>query len=246
VTAGAARAADVIRRLEAKGDGANVAGMARFGIRPQTRVLGISMVALRRLARELGRDHALAGELWRSGIHEARLLATIVDEPTSVTEAQAERWVRTLDSWDICDQLCGNLLWRRPFAVAKAVEWSERDAEFVKRAGFALMASLAVHDKAAPDGTFERFLPVIRREATDDRNFVKKAVNWALRQIGKRNQRLREKAIAAAERIAKIDSRSARWIAADALRELRSGAVRSRHARSTTGSRPGREPARGA
>jgi 3-methyladenine DNA glycosylase AlkD len=246
VTAGAERAADVIRRLEPKGDGANVAGVARFGIRPQTRVLGISMGALRRLARELGRDHALAGELWRSGIHEARLLATIVDEPASVTEAQAERWVRTLDSWDICDQLCGNLLWRRPFAVTKAVEWSERDAEFVKRAGFALMASLAVHDEALPDGTFERFLPVIRREATDDRNFVKKAVNWALRQIGKRNQRLREKAIAAAKRIAKIDSRSARWIAADALRELRSVAVRSRHARSTTGSRPGREPARGA
>jgi 3-methyladenine DNA glycosylase AlkD len=239
------RAAEVIRRLEAMVDPANVAGMARFGIRPRTRVLGISMMALRGLARELGRDHALAGALWRSGIHEARVLATIVDEPTRVTEAQAERWVRTLDSWDVCDQLCGNLLWRTPFAVAKAVEWSERDAEFVKRAGFALMASLAVHDKAAPTRTFERLLPIIRRESTDDRNFVKKAVNWALRQIGKRNERLRQKAIATAERIATIDSRAARWIASDALRELR-GPVRAKRARSATGARQGRGPARGA
>jgi 3-methyladenine DNA glycosylase AlkD len=240
------RAAEVIRRLEAMVDPANVAGMARFGIRPRTRVLGISMMALRGLARELGRDHALAGALWRSGIHEARVLATIVDEPTRVTEAQAERWVRTLDSWDVCDQLCGNLLWGAPFALAKAVAWSERDAEFVKRAGFALMASLAVHDKAAPTRTFERLLPIIRRESTDDRNFVKKAVNWALRQIGKRNDRLREKAIATAERIATIDSRSARWVASDALRELRGGVIRSRRARSATGPRRGRGPARGA
>jgi len=172
------------------------------------------------------------------------VLATIVDEPARVTEAQAERWVRTLDSWDVCDQLCGNLLCRTPFAVAKAIEWSERDAEVVKRAGFALMASLAVHDKAAPDRTFERLLPIIRREATDDRNFVKKAVSWALRQIGKRNERLREKAIATAERIATIDSRAARWIASDALGELR-GSVRPRHARSETRSRRGRGPARG-
>ena len=245
MTAGADRAADVILRLETMGDPVNVAGMARFGIRPRTRVLGISMVALRRLARDLGRDHPLAGALWRSGIHEARVLATIVDEPARVTEAQAERWVRTLDSWDVCDQLCGNLLCRTPFAVAKAIEWSERDAEFVKRAGFALMASLAVHDKAAPDRTFERLLPIIRREATDDRNFVKKAVSWALRQIGKRNERLREKAIATAERIATIDSRAGRWIASDALGELR-GSVRPRHARSETRSRRGRGPARGA
>jgi 3-methyladenine DNA glycosylase AlkD len=245
VTAVADRAADVIGRLETMGDPANVAGMARFGIRPRTRVLGISMVTLRKLARELGRDHAVAGALWRSGIHEARVLATIVDEPTRVTEAQAERWVRSLDSWDVCDQLCGNLLWGAPFALAKAVAWSERDAEFVKRAGFALMASLAVHDKAAPDRTFERLLPIIRREATDDRNFVKKAVNWALRQIGKRNERLRQKAIATAERIATIDSRAARWIASDALRELR-GPVRAKRARSATGARQGRGPARGA
>jgi 3-methyladenine DNA glycosylase AlkD len=214
------QAAEVIRRLEAMGDPANVAGMARFGIRPRTRVLGISVVALRKLARELGRDHPLAGALWRSGIHEARLLATMVDDPAKVTEAQADRWVRTLDSWDICDQLCGNLLDRTPFAVAKALEWSRRQPEFEKRAAFALMASLAMKD-GAPERTLERFLPVIRREATDDRNFVKKAVNWALRQIGKRSEPLRRKSMATAERVAAIDSRSARWIAAEALRELR-------------------------
>jgi 3-methyladenine DNA glycosylase AlkD len=240
-------AADVIRALEAMGDPANVAGMARFGIRPRTRVLGIPVVELRKMARRLGRDHALAVALWRSGIHEARLLATMVDEPARVTEAQAERWVRTLDSWDICDQLCGNLLDRTPFAYQKAAEWAGRDAEFVKRAGFALVAALTVHDKDAPDRAFERFLPIIRRGATDERNFVKKAVNWALRQIGKRNAALHAKAIATAERIATIDSRSARWIAADALRELRSDAVRTRLARSTvSASPPGRTPARGA
>ena len=228
------------------GDPANVAGMARFGIRPRTRVLGISVVELRKMARRLGRDHALAGALWRSGIHEARLLATMVDEPARVTEAQAERWVRTLDSWDICDQLCSNLLDRTPFAVAKALEWSGREPEFVKRAGFALMASLA-HHGGATDATLARFLPVIRREATDERNFVKKAVNWALRQIGKRSEPLRVKAIATAERIATIDSRTARWIAADALRELRSDAVRARIARSTpVASRPAKGRARGA
>jgi 3-methyladenine DNA glycosylase AlkD len=240
------RAAGVIRALEAMGDPANVAGMARFGIRPRTRVLGISVVELRKMARRLGPDHALAGALWRSGIHEARLLATMVDDPARVTEAQAERWGKTLDSWDICDQLCGNLLDRTPFAVAKALEWSGRDPEFVKRAGFALMASLA-HRGGATDATLARFLPVIRREATDERNFVKKAVNWALRQIGKRSEPLRVKAIATAERIASIDSRSARWIAADALRELRSDAVRTRIARSTaSASAPRGGRARGA
>src|SRR5438034_2253567 len=167
---GAGRADEVIARLESMGDPANVAGMARFGIRPKTQVLGISVVALRKLARELGRDHALAGALWRCGIHEARLLATMVDDPAKVTRAQADRWVRTLDSWDVCDQLCGNLLDRTPFAVEKALEWSRRDPEFEKRAAFALIASLALKD-GAPERTLERFLPVIRREAADERNF---------------------------------------------------------------------------
>jgi 3-methyladenine DNA glycosylase AlkD len=236
----------VIQALEGMGDRANVAGMARFGIRPRTRVLGVSVVELRKLARQIGHDHAMAAVLWRSGIHEARLLATLVEDPVRVTEAQAERWVRTLDSWDICDQLCGNLLDRTPFAVAKAVEWSSREPQFEKRAAFALMASLA-HRRGAPDATLARFLPVIRREATDERNFVKKAVNWALRQIGKRSEPLRIKAIATAERIATMDSPSARWIASDALRELRSEAVRSRLARSSAPvARPAGGRARGA
>ena len=210
------------------GGPANVAGMARFGIRPRTKVLGISVVALRKLARELGRDHALAGTLWRSGIHEARVLATMVDDPSKVTAAQADRWVRSLDSWDVCDQLCANLLDRTPFAAEKALEWSRREAEFEKRAAFALMAALAVHSTTMAERDFERFLPVIRRESTDDRNFVKKAVNWALRQIGKRNRALNRRAIAIAEELRRMDSRSARWIAADALRELRSEAVQDR------------------
>ena len=224
---------EVLTRLESMGDPANVAGMARFGITPRTRVLGISIPALRSLAKELGQDHRLAGGLWRSGIHEARVLATMVEDARLVTEAQADRWVRSLDSWDVCDQLCSNLLSDTSFAFDKAREWTGREREFEKRAGFALMAALSVHAKDAPDRAFERFLPLIRREATDDRNFVRKAVNWALRQIGKRNERLHAEALATAERIARLDSRAARWIASDALRELRSDAVRSRLARST-------------
>ena len=234
------RVEQVLARLESMGDPANVAGMERFGIRPRTRVLGISVTDLRRLARGLGTDHRLASGLWRSGIHEARVLATMVDDSTRVTEAQADRWVRSLDSWDVCDQLCSNLLSDTAFAFDKAVEWAARRREFEKRAGFALMAALTVHAKDAPDRAFARFLPVIRREAGDDRNFVKKAVNWALRQIGKRNERLHAKAIATAERIGRMDSRAARWIAADALRELRSDAVTSRLARSTRGRSRGR------
>jgi len=152
----------------------------------------------------------------------------MIEDPDRVTRAQADRWVRSLDSWDVCDQLCSNLLSRTPFAFVAAGEWAGRRPEFEKRAGFALMAALAVHAKDAPDRAFERFLPVIGREATDDRNFVRKAVNWALRQIGKRNEPLNAAAIATAERVARMDSRSARWIASDALRELRSDAVRSR------------------
>jgi 3-methyladenine DNA glycosylase AlkD len=243
----------VLARLESMGDPANVAGMRRFGITPRTRLLGIPVPALRSLARELGRDHRLAGGLWRSGIHEARVLATMVEDPGRVTEAQADRWVRSLDSWDVCDQLCSNLLSDTAFAFDKAREWAGREREFEKRAGFALMAALTVHAKNAPDRSFERFLPLIRREATDDRNFVRKAVNWALRQIGKRNPRLHAAAIDTAERIGRMDSRAARWIASDALRELRSEAVRTRLARpsrpratSPARSSRGRSTARGA
>jgi len=213
------RAAEVVGRLCAMASLENVRGMARFGISVEG-ALGVPMPALRKLGKELGRDHALGGALWKTAIHEARILAGLVGDPERLTPREADSWVRDLDSWDVCDQLCLNLLDRAPFAYEKAAEWSRRRLEFEKRAGFALMAVLAVHDKAAPDSKLAAFLPMIEREATDDRNFVRKAVNWALRQIGKRSPGLKTRAVAAAKRIAKLDSRAARWIARDALREL--------------------------
>lgn len=201
--------------------------MGRFGIDTRN-ALGVTVTELRGLARRIGRDHDLAAALWQSEIHEARLLATMVDEPSSVTEAQMERWVSDLTSWDLCDQLCGNLFDRTPYAFDKALGWSRRDEEFVKRAGFALMATSAVHRKDVSDARFEVVLPAISAQATDDRNYVKKAVSWALRQIGKRSPSLNRKAIATAREIERIDARAARWIARDVLRELESPAVRDR------------------
>ena len=217
----------VLSTLRKLGDPANVAGMARFGIRPAT-ALGVPKPALRSLARDLGQDHGLARQLWASGVHEARVLASMIDDPGKVTEAQMEKWANDFDNWDICDQCCLNLFWKTAFAYEKAEEWSANGREFVKRAGFVLMASLAVHDKKASDSRFERFLSSIEREAADDRNFVRKAVNWALRQIGKRNARLRQKAIEVALGLQQAESKSARWIGSDALRELTSDAVRDR------------------
>ncbi len=218
---------DVLARLRALADPKHAAGMAAFGIRAD-RALGISVPALRRLARQIGRDHALAEQLWSSGIHEARVLASMVADPRQVTDEQMERWAADFDSWDVCDACSCDLFDKTPFAYRKAAQWSAREEEFVKRAAFALMAGLAVHDKKAPDEPFLDFLPLIVRESTDDRNFVRKAVNWALRQIGKRNPALNLAAIAAAEEIRGADSKAARWIAADALRELRSEAVQRR------------------
>ena len=209
----------VMRRLRALGDPAAVAGMARFGINPQG-TLGVPVPALRRLARELGTDHALARRLWASGVHEARILASMVEDPARVTRAQMDRWARAFDSWDVCDQCCLNLFRRSPHARAQALTWSGRSEPFVKRAGFALMAVLAVHDRQAPDADFEPFLEAIAREAADERNEVRKAVNWALRQIGKRNPRLRRRAMAVARRLKRSESRAARWVGSDALREL--------------------------
>lgn len=198
---------------------ANVAGQRRFGITSRAEQLGIAMPVLRGLAKSHRRNHPLALELWDTGVHEARVLATLVENPKQVTRSQAERWVRDADNWALTDALAF-LLDRTEFAEEKALAWSERKDEFVKRTGFAIMAGMAVHRKELPDEVFLRFLPVMAREASDERNFVKKAVNWALRQAGKRNATLRRAAIAGARRIQKLDSRSARWIAADALREL--------------------------
>lgn len=216
---------DVMAELRSHADPANVEGMARFGIRPRTEVLGgPNMPGLRRMAKRIGRHEALAEGLWASGVHEARILATLVAEPASFTREDAERWVGDLDSWDVCDQLCGNLLVRTPFAYAVATEWSRRDEEFVKRAAFALVAELAVHDRTSPDAAFVPFLALIEREAGDRRNFVRKAVNWALREIGKRRASLHAAAVETAGRIA-AGPRGARWVGSDALRELQGEAV---------------------
>jgi 3-methyladenine DNA glycosylase AlkD len=180
------------------------------------------------LARQIGRNHDLALELWATGVHDAKILAGMIEEPGQVSASQMERWVRDFDNWDVCDGICCHLFVFRAPAWAKAVEWSRRKKEFEKRAGFALMACLAYRDRSAPDAKYKRLFSIIRREAHDERNFVRKAVNWALRQIGKRNLKLHRLAIQEAERICKIDSRVARWIAADALRELKSDAVQAR------------------
>ncbi len=219
--------AAVIAELRSQANPRNVEGMTRYGI-SSNNTLGISIPTLRALAKRLGRNHALALELWDSGIHEARILAAMVDDSAKVTRRQMDRWAADFDSWDVVDGCCSVLFDKTPFAYDKAFQWSAARREYVKRAGFVLMAALAVHDKKAPDASLLQFLPVILRESGDDRNFVKKAVNWALRQIGKRNRRLNAAAIKTAEQILATDTRAGRWIARDALRELRSDAVQAR------------------
>ncbi|MBC7367877.1 MAG: DNA alkylation repair protein [Undibacterium sp.] len=210
----------LISQLRSLRNEANIASQLRFGITPRTEQLGIPVPALRELAREHRRDHSLALDLWASDINEARILATFVADPARLTRDQSERWVRECDNWALTDAFAF-LVDRTPFAATKALLWSTRQGEFMKRAAFSTMAGLAVHQKDLPDDVFLTFFPAITRESIDDRNFVKKSVNWALRQIGKRNPRLRKAAIAEAKAIAKIDSPAARWIAKDALRELK-------------------------
>lgn len=216
-----------LEELRALGEQRNVDGMARFGIQAKI-VYGVAKPKMDVLARRIGKDHELALELWATGVHDARILAGMIDLPDRVTAAQMESWVQHFDNWDVCDGTCCHLFVFAAPAWKKAVAWSRREEEFIKRAGFALMAYLAYRDKVAADGQFQKLLPVIEREAYDDRNFVRKAVNWALRNIGKRNLRLNREAIRAAERIRRQGTRSARWIAADALRELKSPAVQAR------------------
>lgn len=224
------RSDSLIAELEAHANPANVAGMARYGI-STAQTLGVPIPVLRGMARRAGKDHRLAVQLWASGIHEARILATMVAEPERLTDAQMDRWAGDFDSWDVCDQACQNLFRYTPLANGKVVQWSSASGEFVRRAGFALMAALAAQRNQIPDARFEAFLKLIAAAATDERNMVKKAANWALRQIGKRNPRLLKKAIAAAERIDRLASRAAHWIAKDALRELRSRPAGKNHER---------------
>ena len=221
------KATQLVAHLKNKGSERNKEGMARFGINVEN-AAGVSVTEIRRLARNIGPHHALALDLWKSGLHEARILAGIIDDPARVTERQMDEWVRDFDSWDLCDQVCGNLFDKTQFASKKAMEWSSRKEEYVKRAGFALMACLAVHDKKSGKGAFEKFFPVIIRECRDDRNYVKKAVNWALRQIGKRSLTLNREALDVCARIAAIDSPAAKWIASNAKWELESEPVQKR------------------
>ena len=218
---------EIIDELKSLKNPRNIKGMARFGIVSKN-TLGISIYILRDIAKGIGKDHLLAQQLWSSGIFEAKILASMVDEPEKVTEKQMEIWVKDFDSWGVCDQVCDNLFEFTKFNYKKIAEWTSRKEEFVKRAGFTIIACLAVHDKEAKNEKFIKLLATIKREAKDERNYVRKAVNWALRNIGKRNLHLNKEAIKTAIEIQKIDSKSARWIAADALRELKSVPVQKR------------------
>ena len=202
-------------------------GMARYAI-PSDRAFGISIGDLRKYAKALGRDHALAQALWDTEHYEARLLATFIDDATAVTAAQMERWCKAFDSWAIADTACFHLFARTPHAWAKVERWAVRKDEFVKRAAFALLASLVLHDKQATEAAFVRGLELVENAASDERNFVKKAVNWALRTVGKRNAALNKEAIAVAKRLAARDDAASRWVGKDALRELTSPAVAKR------------------
>lgn len=218
---------DIIDILKSYSNADNLKGMVRFGINPHN-ALGVSIPLIRSVKAELRKEykenpeilHTLAHALWYSDIHEAKILAGFIDVPDLVTEKQMDAWVKDFDSWDVCDQVCGNLFDKTPYAFKKAVVWSQRPEEFVKRAGFVLMATLALHDKHAPDAEYLQFFPLLEKGASDERNFVKKAVNWALRQIGKRNKTLNKEVLIICEQIARQNSKSAKWITADALREL--------------------------
>jgi 3-methyladenine DNA glycosylase AlkD len=218
---------ETINRLKEMGDPDNVAGMARYGISTEG-TLGVPMPALRSMAKHIGKNHELALELWQSGLHEGRILAALVAEPLKTDREMMERWVHQFDSWDVCDLVCANLFSWTKDAYEVIPGWTTSEEQFVRRAGFVMMAALAVHDKKASDAVFVGFFPLIEKGAGDNRNYVKKAINWAVRQMGKRNLDLREECVALSERLKAQGTPSARWIAADALRELNSPKVLAR------------------
>ena len=217
----------ILNQLHALENTKSLPGMARFGIDINGR-LGISIPKLRKIAKKTGRDHGLALALWDSAIPEARILASMVDDPAQVTSAQMDAWVSDFNSWDVCDGVCGNLFDKTPSAWEKIEEWAADEREFVRRAGYVMIACLAMHDKGAPDASFTATFPIITAGATDPRNFVRKAVNWAIRGVGKRNLALNNAAITLSEEILAIDDKTARWIARDALRELTGEKVQER------------------
>lgn len=218
---------EVLNKLKAGARPDQLAGMARYGMTVEKR-LGVAVPDMRKLAKEIGRDHQLALALWQTGLAEAMILAALIDRPDEVTGAQMEAWVKDLNSWDVCDQVCLNLFDKTPLAWQKIPDWSKREEEFVKRAAFALIAGLAWHNKQAADDDFIRLLPVIKAGVTDERNFVKKAVSWALRHIGKRNLNLNDVALKAAQELRESDSKPARWVASDAIRDLTSETTQRR------------------
>ena len=222
-----ARLAEALALLHAAARPAELAGMARFGIVGAGR-LGLSVPSMRRIAKALGTEHELALALWDTGIPDARIVAGMVADPALLGSERMDRWALGFDSWDVCDQVCGSAFRASPLAWEKVRDWADRSEEFVRRAAFALLATLAVHDRISGDARFIQALGHIEAASDDDRNFVRKAVNWALRNVGKRNAALNEAAIACALRIRERGTRAARWIAADALRELRGEAVQSR------------------
>lgn len=218
---------EVMKHLKLSGSQKNIDGMCRFGIKTDNN-LGNSVTDIRTFAKKIGKNHDLAVKLWSSGIRDARMVAACIEDPKTVSEEQIENWVKDFDSWDICDHCCGHLIDKTPFAYKKAKDWTKRKEEFQKRAGFALIAWLAVHDKKTEDSVLEKFFILIKNESTDERNYVRKAVSWALRNIGKRNIYLNKNAIRIAKDIQKIDSKTAKWIANDAIRELTSEKVKNK------------------
>ncbi|HEX9166387.1 MAG TPA: DNA alkylation repair protein [Gemmatimonadales bacterium] len=228
------RVAESLRWLERTGTKRNRDGMARYGI-VSPKAFGVGVAPLRQQAKRLGADHALALALWETGWFEARMLAVLVDDPAKVTPSQMDRWARDFDNWAITDTACFALFDRSPHAWKKIALWSRRKDEFVRRAGFALLASVALHDKGAPDAPFRRGLALIEGAATDERNFVKKAVNWALRAIGGRNPALHAAAIEVSQRLAVSEDATARWVGKDALRAFASPAMKKRVARGAKG-----------
>jgi len=218
---------NIIKKIKILKSPENVKGMARYGINSNNNY-GVSIPVLRTMAKEIGSNHGLAMELWDTGIHDARLLAYFIEDPSKITSEQMDAWANDFDSWDICDQACTSLFDKTTHAWKKTFEWAEREEEFVKRGAFSLIAGLSVHDKKAADKKFEQFFPLIKEHSTDERNYVKKSVNWALRNIGKRNMALNLKAIRLGKQLQKSKSRATRWIGNDAVRELQSEAIQQR------------------
>lgn len=217
----------IFEKLKSKSRKDQLEGMSRYGINIDKR-LGVSIPDIRKIAKEFGKNHKVALELWNIGFADAKITAALIDEPDKVTEDQMEEWVKDIDSWDVCDQICMNLFDKTPLAWKKIIDWSKRDEEFVKRTAFSLLACLAWHDKNADDTKFIDYFPLIKRNATDDRNYVKKAVSWALRHIGKRNLNLHKAALKLASEIKQIDSKTSRWIGSDVIKDLNSDSTKRR------------------